>query len=239
MTHRSTSWRSSLYLLGYAMIYAVSLFLMHRVEHFGLSEPLLLLTIVGVGFSVFAWSFTRWVVPLPFAVRQPGREMVLLAAYLVAVAAFIAWGLGAIENGIRIEPLRSVVVLGAKLAVLVLVPLGLFRELWGYGIRDFLFPSTEWRRMTPALWMALVLILFQLVFGRGLAEIRHSGLPAWALVVGAPLAYAWLLIEVGLVEEFFFRALLQSRLSAWLRSEAGGIVLTSLLFGLAHAPGLH
>ncbi len=61
----------------------------------------------------------------------------------------------------------------------------------------------------------------------------------WALVVGAPLCYAWLVLEVGLVEELFFRALLQSRLSVWLRSETGGIVLASLLFGLAHAPGLY
>jgi membrane protease YdiL (CAAX protease family) len=33
--------------------------------------------------------------------------------------------------------------------------------------------------------------------------------------------------------------LLQSRLSAVLRSQLGGIVLMALLFGLAHAPGLY
>ena len=87
--------------------------------------------------------------------------------------------------------------------------------------------------------MSLVLILFQTVFGRGVSEIRHSGLPLWAVSVGLPFAYVWLFVEVGLVEEFFFRALLQSRLSALLRSEVAGIVLMALLFGLAHAPGLH
>ena len=44
---------------------------------------------------------------------------------------------------------------------------------------------------------------------------------------------------MGVVEEFFFRVLLQSRLSAALRSELGGIVLMSLIFGLVHAPGLY
>jgi uncharacterized protein len=44
-------------------------------------------------------------------------------------------------------------------------------------------------------------------------------------------------IEVGLVEEFFFRALVQSRLAAWFKSEVSGVVLMSLAFGLAHAPG--
>jgi membrane protease YdiL (CAAX protease family) len=87
--------------------------------------------------------------------------------------------------------------------------------------------------------MSLVIIMFQLAFGRGLSEIRHSGAPMWILILGIPACYLWLLIEVGLVEEFFFRCLLQSRISAWLHSEAGGIVLASLLFGLAHAPGLY
>ena len=57
------------------------------------------------------------------------------------------------------------------------------------------------------------------------------------LTLGLPLCFAWLAIEAGLVEEFFFRALLQSRLSAWFRSEVTGIVLMALAFGLAHAPG--
>jgi membrane protease YdiL (CAAX protease family) len=45
------------------------------------------------------------------------------------------------------------------------------------------------------------------------------------------------LVEAGLVEEFFFRALVQSHLAAALKSEVSGIVLMSLIFGLAHAPG--
>jgi membrane protease YdiL (CAAX protease family) len=47
----------------------------------------------------------------------------------------------------------------------------------------------------------------------------------------------WLLLEVGLVEEFFFRSLVQSQLAATFKSEVSGIVLMSLIFGLAHAPG--
>ena len=47
----------------------------------------------------------------------------------------------------------------------------------------------------------------------------------------------WLLLEAGLVEEFFFRALVQSQLAAAFKSEVSGIVLMSLIFGLAHAPG--
>ena len=46
-------------------------------------------------------------------------------------------------------------------------------------------------------------------------------------------------VEAGLCEEFLFRACLQSRLTAWLRSPATAIVVTSILFGLAHWPGLY
>jgi len=46
-------------------------------------------------------------------------------------------------------------------------------------------------------------------------------------------------VDVGLVEEFFFRVLLQSRLATLFKSETAGIVLASLLFGIALEPGLY
>jgi membrane protease YdiL (CAAX protease family) len=59
------------------------------------------------------------------------------------------------------------------------------------------------------------------------------------LLIGLPLLYAWLFIEVGLIEEFFFRAVLQSRIAVLLKSPVAGIVISGLIFGLAHAPGLY
>jgi membrane protease YdiL (CAAX protease family) len=52
-------------------------------------------------------------------------------------------------------------------------------------------------------------------------------------------SWTWLSVEAGLCEEFLFRACLQSRLAAWLSSPVAGIALTSVLFGLAHWPGLY
>jgi membrane protease YdiL (CAAX protease family) len=87
--------------------------------------------------------------------------------------------------------------------------------------------------------MSLVLVVFQSVAGRGLRDIAEAHVPGETLLLGMPLVFLWLVLEVGVVEEFFFRVLLQSRLSAALRSELGGIVLMSLIFGLVHAPGLY
>jgi membrane protease YdiL (CAAX protease family) len=41
------------------------------------------------------------------------------------------------------------------------------------------------------------------------------------------------------VEEFFVRAFLQGRATAFFDSPAAGICAASLLFGLAHAPGIY
>jgi membrane protease YdiL (CAAX protease family) len=49
----------------------------------------------------------------------------------------------------------------------------------------------------------------------------------------------WLALEVGLVEEFFFRALLQTRLARLTGSELSGVIAASVLFGLVHVPGLY
>ena len=53
------------------------------------------------------------------------------------------------------------------------------------------------------------------------------------MAVGTFFGMLWV---VALSEEFFFRGLLQRWLSEWLRSERGGLVVASVLFGLAHLP---
>lgn len=52
------------------------------------------------------------------------------------------------------------------------------------------------------------------------------------LIAGFGLA----LLLAGFFEEFFFRAVLQTRLSAYFNSHFTGIVGASLLFGLYHLP---
>ena len=40
-----------------------------------------------------------------------------------------------------------------------------------------------------------------------------------------------------MVEEFFFWAIVQTRLTTWAKSEVAGVALMALVFGLAYAPG--
>jgi len=231
--------RSLFFLSGYGVVYFALLFSMHRFEGFDLSEPLLVLGLIGVSFSAFAWWVTRNSVPLPFAVKQPARETILLLICILPLIAYLTWGRNALALSTIPKPRQSVVILVIKILLCVAIPAATLILACGYRWRELFVVQDASRHVWPALWMSLAIVAFQCVAGRGLGEIRHSGLTPLTLIVGAPLIYLFLLLEVGLVEEFFFRVLLQSRLAAWLKSEVGGIVGMALLFGLMHAPGLY
>jgi membrane protease YdiL (CAAX protease family) len=75
----------------------------------------------------------------------------------------------------------------------------------------------------------------QLLVSRGRWEILELlGSPAalWVL----PAAFGLLLLTAATTEEYFFRGVLQERLARWWGSEAGAIVVASVLFGLYHLP---
>ncbi len=229
------------FFLCYALLYIAFLILLKTIEGFELAEPILILLIIGVGFSALAWLATKGLSPLAFLVKRPSSESILLVLYLLLVfVPFLTWGGNFIRDTFTTEPSKSMVVLAAKLIVAVLIPLLLFRQLWGYRLRDFIsFSFSRKKHLLVALWMSLVLVVFQVVLGSGLLHVRQAGFAAWQLAIGIPFAFLMLIVEVGLVEEFFFRVLIQSRFAALCRSEVAGVVLMSLIFGLAHAPGMY
>ena len=226
-------------LAGYLLLYAVFLLGMNRTWHFDVAEPLFILAVLGGAFSLVAWLLTIRTTPLDHSVVNPRRELQLLLLYLLPLAAYITWGGSALRNLAPTDPWNAVIVVLGKVIVFVIIPAWLMHALFGYGLRDLAPISFRRRDLLTLLGMSVLLLGFQAIFGRGLHDILQAHLPASTLVIGAPIAFVWLALEAGVVEEFFFRVLLQSRLSAALRSELGGIVLMSLLFGLAHAPGLY
>ena len=179
---------------------------------------------------------TRRVPALPNVVRTPGIEAGVLVTYLVASAWVLLSGFGRVAR-IGSEPLHSIVLLSVKVMAFVAIPAAIVSALGHYKIAELIPTSLGWRGLRPALWMSLAAILMQSLLGRGLRDIREAHLPVWVLVVAAPLSFVWLTIEVGIVEELFFRVLLQERLAVALRSPWGGLVLAAVLFGLVHAPG--
>jgi len=134
------------------------------------------------------------------------------------------------------------VALARKLIVFVAIPFVLFRIIFGYRWSDFGLQfaglkALAGNHLPVVLVLSAIILLFQYFAGTGAAPIRRGEFHARQLAVGLPLCFAWLFLEAGLVEEFFFRALFQTRLAVWFKSEISGVALMSLLFGLAHAPG--
>jgi membrane protease YdiL (CAAX protease family) len=238
MENSDSSIRTGIFVGAYFALWAAALVLLRGVEGFEASEALAAGVILGLVFPALAILTTRRVSRLPYVVRRPGIETAALAAYLAAIAWVLVAGFGRVAS-IKVEPLHSVVLLSVKLVALVLVPATITLGMGHYSIPELIPISLRWRDLRPALWMSFAALLMQSLIGRGLHDIRGARLPLGVVVVATPLSFLWLMIEVGVVEEFFFRVLLQERLGVALRSPWGGLVVAALLFGLVHAPGFY
>ena len=232
--------------LGLA-IYGTSLVILWRNKSFAPEDAISLLIIFGIAFPLLAWATTLRARPLTLTVNRRAPEMWLLFACLLGVTFYLVWGPALSEALVPASWLASergkfFVGLSRKLIVFVAIPFVLFRTVFGYRWRDFGLQSAGLRalggnHLPVVLALSAVILVFQFFAGNGAAPIRRGEFHASQLAIGLPICFAWLLFEVGLVEEFFFRALLQTRLAAWFRSEVTGLTLMTLLFGLAHAPG--
>jgi len=201
--------------------------------------PIASLVIFGLIFSGVIWFLTRRMNAPAVPVERPKRESLGLLAYLAIYAVLLIgiW-LGTVREAIPEGPSQEIIVLAYKLLIHVGIPAALILLLGG-ALRP-LFDSGIRR---PGFWPSLIVLsamMFALlaVVSPSLQQIGALNLgPAVLLAVLA--SWAWVSIEAGLCEEFLFRACLQSRLSAWLSSPVAGIVVTSILFGLSHWPGLY
>jgi len=207
----------------YLAIYGIALGLLAAFESFNIVEPLFVLVIVGGGFTFIAWLLARNATPVE-GVRMHAPWWGV-AAWLVFLTAVVTWGFSLLpeEN----ELLKGVV----KLVVFAAVPVIAFRA-------RFPLRFSRGDAAIVALFL-IVLTVFQAAFGNGVRKIGEAGLSGWPLAAGAVASFVWLSIEAGIVEEVSFRGILQTRLEQATGSAAGGIVVTALLFGLIHAPGLY
>jgi membrane protease YdiL (CAAX protease family) len=229
------------------VLYAAGLAVLLQNKNFELGDALIVLLLFGLIFPELAWLATIRAVPLSISVRPSGREMLVLAGFIVALSVYLIGGPQWIDDHlpkawIDALQIKFFVTLAKKLIVFVAIPFAAFHYAFGYRLRDFGIQFQGLRALAGSHLPVLLvvggaLLAFQYFAGGGAAPVRHGNFSAHQLLLGLPLCFIWLVIEAGLVEEFFFRALVQSRLAAWLKSEVSGLVLMSLVFGLAHAPG--
>ena len=229
------------------ILYAGGLGVLSQNTNFELGGALIVLGLFGIVFPALACLATIRAVPLSISVRPSGREMLVLTGYIIALSIYLIGGPQWIDNHlprawIDSAQIKFFLTLAKKVIVFVAIPFVIFRFLFGCRTRDFGIQVAGLRafgrnHLPVILLVGGALIAFQYFLGGAAAPLRQGKFTSYQLLLGLPLCFLWLTIEVGLVEEFFFRAVVQSRLAAWFKSEVSGIVLMSLIFGLAHAPG--
>jgi membrane protease YdiL (CAAX protease family) len=202
--------------------------------------PFISLGVFGLGLSAIALFTTRGATLPPVPVARPAIESAAVLVYLALYAiAFLGWGLGFARAAFPPGPAQEVFVLALKLGVHVALPALL---LLSFG--SSLAPLWRSDARTPWFWRTLVVlgavILALLAVVSPSLENVQALEPTWTLLVwAAPASFVWMALEAGLCEEFLYRAVVQTRLTALSGSAWVGVAATSVLFGLAHAPGLY
>jgi membrane protease YdiL (CAAX protease family) len=216
-------------------------------KNFEAAGAVVVLIVFGIVLPVLAWVTTRHATPLSISIHSGASELIVLFAYVVAMSLYLIGGPQWIDQHLPggwtdSQQIKFVTTLLKKLLVFVVIPFAIFRFAFGYRIRDFGIQRQGLRALCRShlpvvLVMGGAFVAFQYFLSGGGAAFRREHFTAFQLLIDLPLCFIWLLLEVGLVEEFFFRALVLSQLAAAFKSEVSGIVLMSLIFGLAHAPG--
>ena len=237
------------YFIGYSALYVLTLIPMALIGHFPVSQAIAVLLIIGIFFTLIAYITSRSSKPLFDDKPIQTSEIVVIISILAYITFMLSFGFDFIKTFIfqyltKSPKAQEIIVLTYKLLFFILMPFLVYKYLYKFNFHDFglnikakeFFTSNN---IIILLAMSAVLFLFQFFLGNGAVPIREGLITNRQLFIGLPLLYLWLILEVGLVEEFFFRALIQSRLAAITKSELGGIFLSGLFFGLAHAPGFY
>ncbi len=237
------------FFLGFLGLYILAVALLVTNGVYSPAEPLFMLAIFGVILPAVAYFFCRKCTPLFIPGGIKHGEIVLMTLCVLGVMAYLVWGSEALDQivfGLIEDTPRSrfFVDIGKKLLVFVIIPYLLFSRMFGYGWKDFGF-SSKLRTVLAARYLALIgammLIYFlvQYLVGQGAKPLFSGQYPLTSILLGAGLLFPLLILEVGLVEEFFFRGIVQSRLAVWSGSEISGLVMMAAVFGIAHAPGIY
>lgn len=237
------------YFIGYSALYILTLVLMALIEDFPVSQSIAVLLIIGALFTFIAHLTTKSSKPLIKSKPIQANELSIIVGFLVYITLMLSFGFDSIKTFlfqfvVKTSRSEELISLSYKLIFFVFIPFVVYKLLYKFNLRDFgldvkLNEFFTRKNIIILLSMFAVLFAFQFFLGNGASPIRNGLISNRQLYIGLPLLYIWLIVEVGLVEEFFFRGLIQSRLAVLTRSDLGGIFLSGLFFGLAHAPGLY
>ncbi len=231
--------RAAKFVVGYLVLWGASTAYL-AAQGADWTLPTISLAVFAVALPLLSLPLTAKAAPPKVAVTRPALELWAILGFLLLYAVgFLVWGMTATRAVFAAGREQELLVLVVKLLVHVAAPAVLLVAL-GAKIAP-LFSSGIGRPgfWPPLLVLGAIILALLCVVSPALSEIEALHASAATLAWAAPASFIWLAIEAGLCEEFLFRAVLQTRLAAALKTEAGAVVAGAVLFALAHVPGLY
>lgn len=238
----------NVYFILFLILYVIAVVVLNVVYKNSLADMLTILAGFGIIIPFAAWLLTKNSTPGTTDKPSFTAEPVLILLLVFFFSWYVTYGSAIINKLIPqsitlVEWKNSFAIFFKKIIVFVLVPFLIYKAT-GFSLKDFGFvvkTKTLFSRKTLFIFITLsvLILLYQYFFSGGARPVRDGVFTTKQFIIGLPLTLIWLFFEAGLIEEFFFRTLLQSRIAVLLRSPVAGIVISGLIFGLAHAPGLY
>jgi membrane protease YdiL (CAAX protease family) len=236
------------WLIGGIIIYIASLAFLFQSKIYSIEEAIFALIIIGFFFSTVGWFTTKSAKVLEFSVDPTNLEILISASYVVFVFLYLIFGVSLIDAflpkvWVENPQIFFLVKIIKKLLVFVIIPYVLISRFFGYSAKDFGFRKEALKEffkshLPTVLIISSLMVLLQFFIGNAASPIRQGEFTTSQILFALPLCFIALFVEVGLVEEFFYRVFLQSRFAAFFKSEVAGIVIVAMIFAVSHAPGL-
>ncbi len=226
--------------LGFAAIWAGSVYYLYAKGGEDWITALFVMGIFGIAMSGLAWALTIGAKAPPIEVKRPALESGAIVIYLALYAVlFTGFGMSAAREAVPEGLTQELLVMGLKLVAHIVLP-ALILVMLGAKLAPLFQAGLSGRKFWRTLIVLGLIILGLLcVISPSLQNIAETNTAFATLAWVAPVSFIWIAIEAGLNEEFLFRAVLQTRLQALFRSPWAGVFVSALVFAVAHAPGLY
>lgn len=192
-------------------------------------------TLVGLvlfGLLAALMGLVSWrVSPNEIRVRLPQKEALLVIGYFVfwLVLNLVLWP--------RLFSRSPWLTNGISFWMLLVIVPALILLVRGYRLSDMGLTRKHLRSNVQVTLLAGGVIgLVLLLLTPGGRFLRSGEVPVSTLTVGLLASFGIAILTAGFHEEFFFRAVLQTRLSEALNSHLSGLFLATLIFSLYHLP---
>lgn len=239
--------KKAVFIIAGVVVYLLAVLYLHFLYGESFSGFFIPLAVLGIGFSLLSWVFIN-PFPSPSHKAVLHKEAIFIILLVAWIVFYITYG-GSLINKllptawIENPPVYSIIIFLRKLLFFVVVPFSIYKA-FNFSLKDFGLKESPVKLLSvKSLLLISVLsvaaLLFQYYAGRGGKDIQSNSFSNTQFIIGLPLCLVYLVFDAGLIEEFFFRGFLQSRLAVLLKSNTGGIVISAIIFGLVHAPGLY